>query len=114
MLGQLLVWEKSALIEHRHSQSMKAFARLHFRYGQWAFLYQAKRKQRGSGTMTEDAGFHKSILRLLLKHRKDFPGLRVFGVFALMLWWEIVNAFGFLHGMVFKKRTSEPSARRAI
>ena len=56
--------EPTACIEHRHAQSLRGFLRLHWRYGMGAFLYQAKRKERASGTMTEDLGFHRNLAKV--------------------------------------------------
>ena len=48
--GWPLIWNETALIEHRHAQNLAEFVRLYFRYGQGAFLYQAKRRSRGEGS----------------------------------------------------------------
>jgi glycosyltransferase involved in cell wall biosynthesis len=103
MQGRSMLWQKSALIEHRHGQSLMAFIRLHFRYGQGAYLYQAKRKLRGSGTMLNDLGFHlslpASVLRKTSNHR---VGTRLSIVGCLIL-WQLANAGGFLWSFTYRK-----------
>jgi len=96
MQNRPLIWEKAARIEHRHSQSLGGFIRLHWRYGQGAFLYQAKRKKRASGTMAEDLGFHRSLPKAVWVALSDHsPGRRLQLLSALML-WQLANAMGFL------------------
>jgi GT2 family glycosyltransferase len=93
--GRPLVWERNALIEHRHAQSLAGFCRLHFRYGQGAFHYQAIRKERGSGGMTQDLGFHRELPRLVRSQLASCnPGLTL-GVLANLCVWQCVNAAGF-------------------
>jgi len=64
------------LVEHRHTQTFRKFLDLHYRYGRGAYLYQAKRKDRGSGTMTEDLGFHRSLLQNVPSHLIGLPPSR--------------------------------------
>jgi GT2 family glycosyltransferase len=93
--GRPLVWERNALIEHRHAQSLAGFCRLHFRYGQGAFHYQAIRKERGSGGMTQDLGFHRELPRLVRSQLASCaPGLTL-GVLANLCVWQCLNAAGF-------------------
>lgn len=95
MQGRPLVWEKNALIEHRHAQSPTAFCRLHFRYGQGAFLYQAKRKERASGTMSQDLGFHRSLPVTVMKKISPYGfGVRC-RLLANLSLWQVWNALGF-------------------
>lgn len=102
--GRPLLWRTSAVIEHRHRQSLRSFSRLHFRYGQGAFLYQYKRRLRGSGTMADDLGFHRNLpglaRRSLARHR---PVQRVVLALNLCL-WQAVNAVGFLQAWAFGPR----------
>ncbi len=96
MQSRSLIWEKVARIEHRHAQSLSGFIRLHWRYGQGAFLYQSKRKERASGTMAEDLGFHRSLPRAVWVALSDHSlGRRLQLLSALML-WQLANAMGFL------------------
>jgi glycosyltransferase involved in cell wall biosynthesis len=97
MQARPLMWRKCALIEHRHAQTLAAFCRLHFRYGQGAFLYQSKRRLRGSGTMARDLGFHRSLPKLAGSCLKPYSfKQRVVLAFNLIL-WQIANAAGFAH-----------------
>lgn len=84
------------LVEHRHTQTFGSFLNLHYRYGRGAYLYQAKRKQRGSGTMAEDLGFHRRLLKSVPNHlrgvRFSAKASRVIGLVS----WQVANAVGFL------------------
>ncbi|MCX5966637.1 MAG: galactosyltransferase-related protein [Cyanobacteria bacterium] len=91
-----LVWEPSACVIHRHSQTLWTFIRLHIRYGRGAFRYQALRQQRGSGTILEDFGFHRSLPRRVIQcfmteHRVRKPLQTLIGLGI----WQIANAMGF-------------------
>lgn len=96
MAGWPLVWRPAARVEHSHSQSFGKFVHLHVRYGRGAYLYQAKRRGRGSGTMREDMGFHVGlpgrVRRRLSGMRSTWVGGKV--VAALVL-WQAANAGGF-------------------
>jgi len=90
-----LIWEPAAQIEHRHAQSLCGFLRLHWRYGQGAYLYQAKRKERESGSMAEDLGFHRNLPKAVWVALSEHPlGRRLQLLSALML-WQMANALGF-------------------
>jgi glycosyltransferase involved in cell wall biosynthesis len=107
MQNRPLIWEKAARIEHRHAQSLGRFIRLHWRYGRGAFLYQAKRKARASGTMAEDLGFHRSLPKAVWAALSDHSlGRRLQLLSALML-WQLANAMGFFWaaGMKLLSRT---------
>ena len=95
MRGRSLVWERDALIEHRHAQTLADFCRLHFRYGRGAFYYQAKRKARKSGGMTHDLGFHRELPRLVRSHLSSSASGSVPRVLANLFLWQCVNAAGF-------------------
>jgi GT2 family glycosyltransferase len=95
MRGRSLVWERDALIEHRHAQTLADFCRLHFRYGRGAFYYQAKRKARKSGGMTRDLGFHRELPRLVRSHLSSSASGSVPRVLANLFLWQCVNAAGF-------------------
>jgi GT2 family glycosyltransferase len=93
--GRPLVWDRDALIEHRHAQTLAGFCHLHFRYGQGAFHYQAIRKERGSGVMTQDLGFHRELPRLVRSQLASCdPGLTL-GVLGNLCVWQCLNAAGF-------------------
>lgn len=94
--GWPLVWRPAARVEHRHSQSAWKFIDLHVRYGRGAYRYQAKRRERGSGTMQDDFGFHSDLPRRLRRRLAGCtpPQRGVFVVAALAL-WQVANAVGF-------------------
>lgn len=91
-----LLWEPTAQIEHRHAQSLGGFIRLHWRYGQGAFLYQAKRRERASGTMAEDLGFHRSLPKAVWGALSDQSLGRRLKLFSALILWQLANAMGFL------------------
>jgi glycosyltransferase involved in cell wall biosynthesis len=94
--GWQIVWERNALIEHRHAQSHKKFIELHFRYGRGAFLYQSARKKRNSGTMEEDLSFHSSLpMRVTKRLKRNTERFSRWLLLAALLEWQIANAAGF-------------------
>jgi glycosyltransferase involved in cell wall biosynthesis len=98
MQARPLMWRKCALIEHRHAQTLAGFCRLHFRYGQGAYRYQAKRKERNSGRMTRDLGFHRELFRLVRAHLLSKPTGSAPRLFSHLFLWQLVNAAGFFWG----------------
>jgi glycosyltransferase involved in cell wall biosynthesis len=95
MQGRPLFWKKDALIEHRHAQDLFGFCHLHFRYGQGAFLYQAKRKERASGSMAGDMAFHWELPRLVRSQLSSCAPGSALGMLANLFVWQCVNAAGF-------------------
>lgn len=95
--GSRIVWRTDAVVEHRHAQSLREFVDLHFRYGRGAYLYQAKRRARGTGTMREDLGFHRTLPGRIWRRLGRPPGyVRSVQIGAAILLWQAVNAVGFL------------------
>ena len=96
-----IIWCKTARVEHRHAQTLIQFVELHFRYGRGAFLYQQMRRNRKSGTIGEDLGFHRSLpARVLsLLTRQQNYGTKIATVTTLML-WQIANAIGFVFAAI--------------
>lgn len=94
--GLRLVWRPDAVVEHRHAQSLQKFIDLHYRYGRGAHLYQAKRRARGTGTMREDLGFHRTLPGRIWRRLGRPPGYwRSVQIGAALLLWQAVNAIGF-------------------
>lgn len=91
-----IVWEQGAHVEHRHSQSLRTFLDLHFRYGRGAHRYQSIRRKRKSGTMREDLSFHTTLPRRVARRLLKRGGLAsgISTVAALMA-WQLANAAGF-------------------
>ena len=91
-----IVWEQAAHVEHRHSQSLRTFLDLHFRYGRGAHRYQSVRRKRKSGTMREDLSFHttlpRRVARRLIGRRSLASGI---GTVAALMAWQLANAAGF-------------------
>ena len=95
MTGKPLVWQKIAVVEHRHSQSLTSFCSICFRYGQGAYFYALKRRLRGSGTMADDFGFH---LRLPVRSLRKLTRYRLLArtrISANLVLWQAMNAIGF-------------------
>jgi glycosyltransferase involved in cell wall biosynthesis len=95
------------LIEHRHAQTFRKFIDLHYRYGRGAYLYQVKRKERASGTMAEDIGFHRSLIVSVPRHLRGrrFTSGCVF--LAGLFFWQAANALGFLAGLCSRQKRSD-------
>lgn len=105
--GQRLVWRPDALIDHFHGQSLRGFVDLHLRYGRGAHLYQAKRRARGTGTMREDLGFHRTLPRRVWRRLGRPPGYgRSVQIAGALVLWQIVNAAGFVAQAVGDRRKS--------
>jgi GT2 family glycosyltransferase len=98
-----LLWNKDALIEHRHAQSLFGFCDLHFRYGQGAFLYQAKRNERASGSMAGDMAFHRSLPKVVLKKIRNRSCSEKIAILTSFLIWQVMNTAGFFRAL-FKSR----------
>ena len=96
--GRPLRLVPAATIEHRHAQNLKEFLDLHYRYGRGAYRYQAKRWERGSGTMAQDMSFHGTLLRRLPRHLRRHRGLaRKTQIASAIVLWQVANAAGFFH-----------------
>lgn len=94
--GRPLRLVPSATIEHRHAQNLRQFLGLHYRYGRGAYLYHAKRRARGSGSMQEDFRFHGGLIRHLPRHLRRQQGLgRKTQILAALAIWQAANAAGF-------------------
>lgn len=95
--GRRLAWAPEARIEHRHSQSLRTFLGLHYRYGRGAHRYQSIRRSRGTGTMTDDMGFHASLPRRVWRAlRRERGMLRRAQLAGALCLWQAANAAGFL------------------
>lgn len=100
MSGNPLHLIPKPLLQHRHKQSFLKFVDIHYRYGRGAFVYQSKRQMRGSGTMKEDMGFHRSLPSLISRIQTDGEGnLLKIGIFFGLVIWQLVNAIGFFFAM---------------
>lgn len=107
--GWPLIWRPEAFIEHRHPQSLGEFIGLHYRYGRGAYLYQQRRRERGTGTMEDDLGFHATLPRRVWAGMKRYPGAwrraQLCGALAV---WQLANAAGFFTQAIFRR----PAASR--
>jgi glycosyltransferase involved in cell wall biosynthesis len=95
MLHRPLIWNQSAIVEHRHAQNIFEFLRLYFNYGQGAYLYKAKRKARGSGTMAEDMSFHRRLPMLAFQKTSRYALLPRLKILSSLVLWHLANASGF-------------------
>jgi len=109
--GWPLVWEPAARIEHRHTQTLRKFIDLHFRYGRGAYLHHRRRLERGSGGIGRDIGFHASILPRLRALRGDrrVAG-RALAILAAFGIWQGANAAGFAREALFRSRRRTPAS----
>ncbi len=103
--GRSLVWERCAIVEHRHAQTLRQFVRLHWRYGRGAFRYQRLRRSRASGTMAEDLGFHRHWPRAALQKRHRYPPTARLVIARNLCIWQIANAGGFIHEWIVGNRS---------
>lgn len=109
MRGWPIVWRPEARVEHRHGQSFRQFVDLYVRYGRGAYRYQSIRKERGSGTMREDLGFHTTLPRRVWRHLKRQGGVGAgIATVAALGMWQVANAAGFVLEAVMP---SQPRSR---
>jgi glycosyltransferase involved in cell wall biosynthesis len=95
---------RQPLVEHRHAQTFATFLNLHYRYGRGAYLYQVKRKERASGTMAEDMGFHRSLIVSVPRHLRGRRLASRYVSLAGLFLWQAANAFGFLTGLCHQRK----------
>ena len=110
--GRLLRLVPAARIEHRHAQNLKQFLGLHYRYGRGAYLYQAKRRLRGSGTMSHDINFHSRLLSRLPRHLQKYQRpFRKAQIATAILLWQVANASGFFHQAASEAFRGKPARK---
>jgi glycosyltransferase involved in cell wall biosynthesis len=108
--GWPIVWRPCARVEHRHSQTLRKFLDLHFRYGRGAYIYQAKRRDRGSGDMRDDMNFHRSLLHRVGRWSFTRGDLRrKVGIASGLVLWQLANAGGFAAEAICRLRGKYPS-----
>ena len=96
MSGRRIVWVREALVEHCHSQTLRRFIDLHYRYGRGAYSYLQMRRKRKSGTIRKELGFHRSLVRHLWGKLGAKVGYgRSVGILGLLVLWQVTNAVGF-------------------
>ncbi len=95
--GWPFIWRPDARVEHRHSQTLWRFIDLHIRYGRGAYIYQLRRKQRRSGTMQDDLGFHTTLPFRVRRHLAEWkdPTPSKLGLVAALGLWQGANTVGF-------------------
>ncbi len=110
--GRPLRLVPAATIEHRHAQTLRQFLGLHYRYGRGAYRYQAKRRERGSGSMAQDMNFHGTLVRRLPRHLQKHRGLfRKVQIISAIVLWQAANAAGFFHEAIIKRFAGRPAGK---
>lgn len=105
MRGWPIVWHPEARVEHRHSQTFRQFLDLYIRYGRGAYRYQAIRKERGSGTMRDDLGFHKTLPRRVWGRLRQQGRIgSSVAIMAALGAWQLANTAGFVMEAVTTQR----------
>jgi GT2 family glycosyltransferase len=103
--GLPIVWLPGARIEHRHHQTLRKYLDLHFRYGRGARRYWAVREERGSGSMGDDLGFHRSLAaRVWRRFRSPEPPQARLATLVALGAWQVANAAGFVAEDVSMRR----------
>lgn len=108
MTGRPIRLLREPLISHRHAQTFGKFLDLHYRYGRGAYLYQAKRKQRASGTMADDLGFHRALALNAPPHLRQFPHTAKPRILFALACWQLANASGFVSQAAREKMRRGP------
>lgn len=105
-----IVWRPAARVEHQHRQTLSTFLDIHFRYGRGAYAYHAKRRERHSGSIRDDLGFHRSLLHRVGRWLCT-PGSvwRKAGTVAGLVIWQFANAAGVASESLSRRREKRPS-----
>jgi len=107
--GRPLAWVREARVEHRHPQSLRQFVSLHHRYGRGAWTYQSRRRARGTGSASDDLGFHRGLLRRAAARLAALSAGDRVAVAGLLAAWQIANTAGYLHGALESWRGPAPT-----
>ncbi len=94
-----LVWLRDTWVEHRHSQNLLGFIRLHFRYGQGAWNLQRSKHRDRPRKMLRESGFHLALPMLVVRSLCKMPMIRAIGVLAGLFIWQGAYASGFFYGL---------------
>jgi len=94
-----LVWLRDTWVEHRHSQNLLGFIRLHFRYGQGAWNLQRSKHRDRPRKMLRESGFHLALPMLVVRSLCKMPMIRAIGVLAGLFLWQGAYASGFFYGL---------------
>lgn len=112
LLGKKIVWQKDAVILHYHSQTLWQYIKLYFRYGIGAYLYQANRRERGSGKVSQEIGFHLRVLPKLNQHLAEGTTLlRRIQVLLALAVWQTANACGFFYQSLLQTLSRASSSK---
>lgn len=95
-----------ASIFHEPNLDLYSYTRMYFRYGRGAFRYQQLRKQRGSGSIQEDTGFHVELPRLLSRFLSRYSFWNRLGIAMLLGVWQLANFGGFFYELMQQKLQS--------
>jgi len=92
-----IVWQKEALAEHRHAQSLSKFVNMHFRYGQGAYGFHASKAQRDPRNRTSTGQFYIRLIPAAIRHIRRIPSWRKrVQLVGLLLIWQFINVLGFI------------------
>ena len=105
--GHRIVWQKEAGVEHLHTQDVWKFLKMHFRYGQGAFLYHSRSGKIKEQTSRSLWSFYVAFPGIAIRHlqRESSWSMR-FRIAALLVVWQFANFGGFVFEMV---RSTMPS-----
>lgn len=95
--GWQMQWATEANIEHRHSQHLSNFVKLHFRYGKGAYQFHTERRLRKTGHFSESLAFHFRLHRLISRAFRQYPRwtMRVRLMCAIFI-MQLANTAGFV------------------
>ncbi len=92
--GHPIAFAPDAVVHHFHDLDLPSYWRQYFRYGRGAWRYHRNRAERGSGTISQEAGFYRA-LRRRLRPAHPAPGLGRTRLVALLVVWQVANTAGF-------------------
>lgn len=102
--GHKMTYLPSAVICHAHDLSFWGFCRQHFGYGQGAYQFHKKKKERYASNMQEEIQFHADVTNWLFMPFKTEKGGKAAGMFFLMMVWQAANLCGYVWEYSFRER----------
>lgn len=110
--GYSIAWQKEAVADHRHFQSLSKFVNMHFRYGQGAFGFHASKVQSDPRNGNSTIGFYLQLFPAAIRHVRCVPSWwKRVQVVGLLVIWQFFNALGFvqqaLKSSLGKRRNSK-------
>jgi len=103
--GGGMTYRPEIVVHHRHDLTLRSFIRQHVGYGRGGYAYDRVRRNRGTGGLNQDIGFHINIFRWLPELSRDVTAGRTFQRFFLVAITQVANLYGFLIEAATRRHT---------